>query len=125
MSSASAISIKPHDEVIYVVVHQPRLDDAALVHLQRELTAAAAKQPTLPVVLDLTQVNYVPSMALGTLVMLMRHLKDSNQRLVLVGLHQDVRTVLAITRLDKLFEIQSNLEAALKQLRGSIPKEQK
>ena len=125
MSSAPAISIKPHAEVVCVVVHQPRLDDAALVHLQRELPAAAAQQPNLPVVLDLTQVNYVPSMALGALVMLMRHLKDSNQRFVLVGLQPDVRTVLAITRLDKLFEIQSNLEAALKQLRGSIPKEQK
>jgi anti-anti-sigma factor len=116
MSSNSAISIEPQTDVIRVVVNQPQLNDTAIDKLFAEVSSAAAQHAGLPVVLDLTAVNYVPSMALGTLVMLMRQLKNSNQRFVLVGLQAEVRTVLAITRLDKLFEIQPNYDAALRHL---------
>ncbi len=101
------------------VVNQAQLNDATIDKLFADVSGAAAQHPGPAVVLDLTAVNYVPSMALGTLVMLMRQLKNSNQRFVLVGLQSEVRTVLAITRLDKLFEIQTNMRAALRQLRGA------
>ena len=84
-----------------------------------DITAAAAEQPKLPVVLDLSQVSFIPSLGLGTLVMLMRNLKKNGQRLLLVGVQPEVRTVFAITRLDKLFEMHANLEAALSHLRGT------
>ncbi len=119
MSSIPSISIELEPEAIRAVVHQSHLNDAAIDKLFAEVSGAAAQHPSLPVVLDLTAVNYVPSMALGTLVMLMRQLKNSNQRFVLVGLQAEVRTVLAITRLDKLFEIQANYDAALRHLRGA------
>jgi anti-sigma B factor antagonist len=118
MPDTPAVSIQPHGEIICVVVHRSDLNDATLDQLQRDLSSAAAQRPHLPVALDLTQVKYVPSMALGTLVMLMRHLQKSKQRFLLMGLQPEVRTVLAITRLDKLFEIHPNLEAALAHLPG-------
>ena len=118
MPETPAVSIQPHAEVICVVMHRSEMKDATLDELQRDLSSAAAERPNLPVVLDLTQVKYVPSMALGTLVMLMRHLQKNKQRFLLVGLQPEVRTVLAITRLDKLFEIHPNLEAALAHLAG-------
>jgi anti-anti-sigma factor len=119
MSSKSVISIEPHDEVIHAVVNRSDLKDSALDQLQTEISSAAAQHPGQHVVLDLTQVKYVPSMGLGALVMLMRHLKTSNQRLLLVGLQPEVRTVLAITRLDKLFEIHPDFATALEQLRSA------
>jgi anti-anti-sigma factor len=119
MSSNSVVSIEPHDEVIHAVVNRSDLKDSALDQLQTEIAAAAAQQPSRAIVLDMTRVKYVPSMGLGTLVMLMRHLKTSNQRFVLVGLQSEVRTVLAITRLDKLFEIQPDFDAALNHLRST------
>jgi anti-anti-sigma factor len=119
MPSKQVVSIEPQPEVIHAVVNRTDLNDAALDQMQAEVAAAATQHPNLPVVLDLTGVNYVPSMGLGTLVMLMRHLKSSNQRFILVGLQAEVRTVLAITRLDKLFEIHTNLDAALSNIRGT------
>src|SRR5262249_33848409 len=112
-------SIEPHTEVLCAAVHCSALDDAACDQLQREVLSAAAQQPTLPILLDLTKVKYVPSMGLGTLVMLNRKLKDKGQRFVLAGVHSDVRTVLAITRLDKLFEMHADRAAALDHLRGT------
>ena len=54
---------------------------------------------------------------LGALVGLMRSLKKEGRRFILVGLQPDLRTVLAITHLDKLLEIQPRLEDALNRLR--------
>jgi anti-sigma B factor antagonist len=125
MPSTSALSIEPAADHILVVVNQPQLNDTLLDKLHADTLAAAVQHPDLPVVLDLSQVNYVPSLALGTLVMLMRHLKNSNRRFMLVGLQPDVRTVLTITRLDKLFEIHPNLAEALKNIRGATTAGQK
>jgi anti-sigma B factor antagonist len=125
MSDKPAISIQPQAELVCVAVHDAALKDATLDELHRALASAAEKHPNLPIVLDLTPVNYVPSMALGTLVMFMRQLKDTSQRFVLVGLQPEVRTVLAITRLDKLFEIKTDLEAAAKHLHATNPTHQK
>ena len=119
MTNQPTVTIEPRDDVIYALVNQARLDDSAVDRLHGEVLSAAAQKPNVPVVVDLSHVNYMPSMALGTLVMLMRHLKNSERRFVLIGLQHEVRTVLAITRLDKLFEIQTDLEAALKRIHSS------
>ena len=119
MSDTPAVTIEPHAEVVWAAVHRRALDDATLDQLQRDTSAAAAQQPKLPVVLDLSEVAFIPSMGLGTLVMLMRNLKKNGQRLLLVGVQPEVRTVFAITRLDKLFEMHASLEAALSHLRGT------
>ncbi len=119
MPDTPAVSIEPHAEVVWAKVQRSDLDDAALTQLQADVSAAAAQQPKLPVLLDLSQVRFIPSLGLGTLVMLMRNLKKANQRLLLVGVQPDVRTVFAITRLDKLFEMHANAEAALSHLRGA------
>ena len=119
MPEKPAVSIEPHAEVVCAVVHCSALDDAACHEVQREVLSAAAQEPKLPMLLDLTAVKYVPSMGLGTLVMLNRKLKDAGRRFLLVGVHPDVRTVLSITRLDKLFEMHPDRKAALDHLRGT------
>ena len=125
MSSTQVVTIESQTDVIRAVVNQAQLNDTAIDKLFIDVSSAAAQHSGLPVVLDLTAVNYVPSMGLGTLVMLMRQLKNSNQRFVLVGLQSEVRTVLAITRLDKLFEIQPNFDTAVRHLRGATATERK
>ena len=72
MPEKPAVSIEPHTEVICAVAHCSALDDVACNELQREVLSAAAQEPKLPMLLDLTAVKYVPSMGLGTLVMLNR-----------------------------------------------------
>ena len=108
-----AISIETSTESICAVVHRTTMDDAACHELQREVLSAAEKEPQLPILLDLSEIKFVPSLGLGTLVMLNRKLKDKGQRFALVGVHPDVRAILALTRLDKLFEMHADRAAAL------------
>jgi anti-anti-sigma factor len=118
MSEPQTASIQPHEEAVWAVVRHRALDDASIDGMQAEVTAAAARQPNLPVILDLSNVHFLPSSGLGALVKLLRSLKQQGQRFILVGLHPEVRAVLAVTRIDKLLEIHPRFEDALKQLRG-------
>lgn len=118
MSEPQAVSIQPHAEAVWAIIHPHTLDEAAIQQMQAEVTAAAARQANLPVILDMSNVHFVPSTGLGALVGLMRSLKKESRRFVLVGLQPEVRSVLAVTHLDKLLEIYPRFEDALGRLRG-------
>ncbi len=118
MSEPQAVSIQPHAEVVWAVIHRPTLDEATIEQLQAEITKAMSQQSTLPVILDMSKVEFVPSSGLGVLVTLMRSIKKQNRRFILVGLLQEVRTTLALTHLDKLLEIYPRFEDALNRLRN-------
>ncbi len=96
-----------------VVVHvQPeKIDEYNLSVLRTETAAAGAESPSLPVALDLAKVAFMPSLSLGGLIQLSQLFKSRKQRLVLVALQPNVRETLVLTRLDRLFEIHSDLSA--------------
>jgi anti-sigma B factor antagonist len=118
MSDPEAVFIRPHAEAVWAIIHHDALDEATIQQMQTEVSAAAAQQANRPVILDLSDVRFVPSTGLGALIGLMRSLKKEGHRFILVGLQPDVRTALAITHLDKLLEIQPRFEDALDRLRG-------
>lgn len=66
------------------------------------------------VILDLTDVTYVDSSGMGTIVEFRRKLQPSGGVLVLSGLQERVRSVLEITRLDHFFRITNTLDEARK-----------
>jgi anti-anti-sigma factor len=119
MPEMPVVSIEPQSDVVYAVVHRSALDDATSGDVQREVLSAATQHAMLPMLLDLTEVKYVPSLGLGTLVMLNRKLKDNKQHFALVGVQPEVRNVLSLTRLDQLFEMHADRAAALAHLRGT------
>jgi anti-sigma B factor antagonist len=57
------------------------------------------------IVVDLSEVNFIDSTALATLVQGMKRAREKNGDIRLSGLQQPVRMVLELTRLDKVFEI--------------------
>jgi anti-anti-sigma factor len=118
MSEPQAVSIQPHPEAVWAIIQPRTLDDATIGQMQAEVAAAAAQHSNVPVILDMSNVRSVPSTGLGALIGLMRSFKKEGRRFILVGLQTELRTVLAITQLDKLLEIQSNFEAALSRLRS-------
>ncbi len=65
------------------------------------------------VVLDLEKVSYIDSSGLATLVEVLQKLKSSNGQLKLVNLQEKVRGVFEITKLEKLFEIYSQIQQAI------------
>ncbi|UCD27816.1 MAG: anti-sigma factor antagonist [Planctomycetota bacterium] len=119
MSDEKIVIIEPQEDVILAVVDCVRMEEEHTQMMQEEVSAAAEQSRQLPVVLDLSKVEFVPSLSLGALVNLLREFKQHNQRFILAGLHPDVRGTLAVTRLDKLFEITNSVDEALAQVRKS------
>ncbi len=117
MSDQQVTSIDRHDELVVATVQQAEMDDNAIGKMQVEVVAGAEQAPGLPVALDLSKVSFLPSLSLGALVVLLQSLKKRGQKLILVGPQSSVREVLAMTRLDKLFEIRDDLESVLSHLR--------
>lgn len=103
----------------YVTVHiaTDRLDEAVLKDLQRELRQAVDDNPGRPCILDMSRVEFMPSMSLAALIRLRAELHDRHRRLLLATLQPQIREVFTMTRLDRLFELQDDLAAAQRAVR--------
>ena len=125
MSDQQVTSINQRDNLLVAVVQQESLDEEGTGKMRAEVLAGAEQARDLPVVLDLSKVGFFPSVSLGAVVVLLNTLKKAGQKLILVGLQPPVRESLAITRLDKLFEIRDDVEAVVAQQRraGAITNE--
>ena len=117
MSDQQVTLIDQRDELVVATVQQAEMDEPATGKMKAEVLAGAEQAPGLPVVLDLSKVSFFPSLALGAVVVLLTTLKKKGQKFILVGLQPPVREALAMTRLDKLFEIRDDLESVLANLR--------
>lgn len=76
----------------------------------QEAVRASAPNPSL--IIDLTEVPYVDSAALGAFVQAYVSCAKSGRRLALVGVNHRVRTVLHLTSLDLLFPSYATLPEA-------------
>ena len=70
-----------------------------------------AKPPR--VVVDLTNVTYIDSSGLAVLIVGMQQVKEYGGKFALVGLQDDVRSILQTARLDQFFATYPHLDAAL------------
>ena len=113
MSDAAVTVVERHPNVVVVHVQAESLDERNLSAVRADTSAAGAASPQLAVVLDLAKVGFMPSLSLGGLVQLQRELKARGQRFVLTGLRPAVRETMAITRLDRLFEIQDDFSSLM------------
>jgi len=113
MSDSPVTVVERHPNVVVVRVQPDRLDETNLSAVRADAAAAGAESPQLVVVLDLAKVSFLPSLSLGGLVQLSQGFKARGQRLVLTGLQPSVRETIAITRLDRLFEIQNDLSTLI------------
>ena len=100
----------------HALVAQPQtklMDDEPLKTLDRLIEQNSAAGITL-VVLDLSLVKVLPSLALGLLVQISKKCKAREQKLILAAPAPQIRQVFAITRLDRLFEFADSVDSALK-----------
>ena len=76
----------------------------------QQAVSGAAVTPRL--IIDLSEVPSVDSMAIGALVRAYVFCNKSGRRLTLVGLNQRVRNVLRLTGVDSLFEMYASIPEA-------------
>ena len=113
---APPVTIESGDRAIVARPQVKLMDDVVVKELTRLVDAATADSPaTPPVVVDLSRVAIIPSMALVLLVQLAKKCQGRGQELKLSGVQPTVRQVFAITKLDLVFRIADSVEAAIGQ----------
>ena len=73
----------------------------------------------MDVILDISNVSYITSRGLGTIVGAYTVLKRRGGNLVLAGANDEVQRSLSITRLDKVLTMAASRAAAIKTLQSS------
>ncbi len=68
---------------------------------------------TKQLVLDIAQVDFIDSTCLGAFVALSRTLKQKNGDLKIAAATEEVKSILQITRLDKVFQIYNTVDEAV------------
>lgn len=92
---------------------QGRIDLSNRAALVERAEAALAVSPFL--IVNLANVQFLDSAALGSLVALANRARDLGGALWLAAVPPQINKILSITRLDRFFEIYSDVETALKQ----------
>lgn len=64
------------------------------------------------IVLDMSEVNYIDSAGLGSLVALYKDARMAEKELILASLKQTVMRIFEMTRLDRVFKIVQTVEEA-------------
>jgi anti-sigma B factor antagonist len=71
------------------------------------------------VVLDMSTVNFVDSSGLGALLAILRQANRVRGDVKLVGLRPNVKAVMELTRLDKMFDVFPDVRAAVESFRSA------
>lgn len=111
-------SYEKRGEIFVVIVHTRRLKELELVTaLAKGIERLLEEQDARHILLDFTEVEFMPSSMLGRLLQLRQEVAAKQGTFGLVGLSSAIRQVLATTRLDRFFEIYPSVEKALKKFR--------
>lgn len=113
MSERENLSIEMRERAVLATIARIDMDWNAIPHLKEGIITAAAKAGDLPVILVLTRVGFIASTGLSMLVELMQEFRHQTRRFILADVQPEVRNVLALTRLDKVFEICATVDEAL------------
>jgi anti-sigma B factor antagonist len=76
------------------------------------LNALIEKKPER-VVIDLSEVTYIDSAGLAALIQAMQKVEAYGGKFLLAGLQETVRSIFEISRLDQVFQIFPDVDAAL------------
>lgn len=110
-----AVTTATRDGILFIQLDDARLLDEGLIQkVDREITNAVDASESTRVVLDFTKVQFMSSSMLGKLVAVHKKVKGYKAKLKLASVTPDIQEVFKITRLDKLFDIEKDADAARK-----------
>ncbi|RME93175.1 MAG: anti-sigma factor antagonist [Candidatus Hydrogenedentota bacterium] len=106
------ISKKEVNGVLLLTVEQERVDMVISRQFKEELLESIQEKPA-NVILNLSNVQYLDSSALGTLVAFLREIKKYGGTLKLCSLSSTLMTLMSLSKLDAMFKIYDTCEEAL------------
>jgi len=89
------------------------LDESVIQHIGDEITQLIEESPTPRILLNFQKVEHLSSAALGTLITLNNRVKKKGGQLRLSNIDAQIYEVFVITKLNKLFQIFDDVEAAV------------
>src|SRR5689334_3544384 len=107
-------------DVSVVRLKLPRVRDDDAQEFFKQIYSLVDDMHRRNLVLSLGPVEYLPSMALGKLVMLNRKAQAAQGRLALCQLSAGVAEILAVTRLNELFNIYPTEPEAVKSFEAEV-----
>ena len=114
-AAASPVAVHDHGDGIHIVefTQQRILDEANIAEIGEKINDVidASGRPRL--LLDFASVDHLSSAALGMLISANNRIRDKNGELRLCDIKRQIMEVFAITKLDKLFKIYPDRQAAL------------
>ena len=110
MSEQSILQIQENENAVVATIQCSEFDHDTTARFRAEIDGVVAPTSTLPVLLDLSNVTFMPSMTLGALIEFANRCKSEQRRLVLVGVTPSVQGVFKISGLSNFFEIRDCLE---------------
>jgi len=106
------VETRPSVNGVTVLAPMGRLDVAGAPAL-KEAIGEAVKNGTPKVVIDMEGVSFVDSTGLGSVIAALKQIRGSEGELRLAAPNQQVRVVLELTTLDRVFPYYATVEEAL------------
>jgi anti-sigma B factor antagonist len=101
------------DVTVAKFIDKKILDENNIQVIGNELFGLVEEDGRKKIILDFSSVEYLSSAALGKLITMDKKVKAAGGKLRLCAIRPDIYEVFAITRLNKLFDIRDDQEAAL------------
>ena len=112
MENASPVITVPRQQRANVLPLQGEIDLHVLPVVRESLNVMIQEKPER-IVVDLSRATYIDSAGLGALILAMQEVEAYGGRFFLTGLHESVRSILETSRLDQIFQIFPDVDAAL------------
>ena len=120
MPDFEGMTFETQPEALVVSVQSERLDYMVLDKLERRISAQATMAGKFNVILDLAEVEFIPSMLMSVLVKTLKSLGDQGRKFLLVGMNRHIRASFKLTRIDILFDLHDSVDAARATLGASV-----
>jgi len=105
-------SVENKNGFVIFTLKVKNLDSENSANLKAELLIIC--QPTLKgLILDISNVEYIDSSGLGALLLAHRQLKENDTVITLVGAQEVIRSMLNISQLTELFNLEDTVEDAI------------
>ena len=109
------LAIEKMDEVTVVILPGEELDASNAKAFKDNV--APLLQPQAKVVLDLSQLRFVDSSGLGSILSCLRQLSTTGGDLKLCGMSQRVRALFELVRMHRIFDIYTTRDEAVRAFR--------
>ena len=110
--SSSTATLMPREQRANVLPLKGEVDLHVSPAVTQSLNAMAEKKPER-IVIDLSDATYIDSAGLAALILAMQAVEAYGGRFLLAGVDETMRSIFETSRLDQIFEIFPDVDAAL------------